>query len=168
VLVWAHCNNFLIQEPTKDKTITALTAFLDGAVDVDVLCHPGKPTPPVHAVKYTDLQFDTTSEPKLLIHEYKVAKALAMADYGPEHQGRISCLALSMIVGVLESLVEATPTQIGHTNLRHLQATLHPEGWEGDNLSYFSYTHLSMADVHELDLWTWLLHLKRNLHAFPM
>jgi hypothetical protein len=126
-------------------------------VDVGLLCHPGKLTPPAHAFKYTGLLFDTTSEPKLLIPEYKVAKALAMADYGREHQGRISRLALSVIVGVLESLVKATPTRIGHTYLRQLQATLHPVGWEGDDLSYFSYTHLSTADVHELNLWTWLL-----------
>jgi hypothetical protein len=116
-------------------------------------------------VKYTGLLFDTTSEAKLLIPEYKVAKALDMADYSREHRGWISCLALSVIVGVLESLVKATPTQIGHLYLKHLQETLHPVGWEGDNLSNFSCTHFSMAAVHELDLWTWLLQHNQGRQA---
>ena len=157
VLVWSRCDDFFLHGPTKDKTTAALTAFLNCAVDVGLLCHPGKLTPPAHAVKYTGFIFDSVSEPMLRIPEYKVAKAIALTDYGRANQRRISRLALAVIVGVLESLVEATPTRIGHTYLRHLQGTLHPEGWVGDDLSYFSYASLSEADVHELDLWSWLL-----------
>jgi hypothetical protein len=151
-----------IHGPTKDKTIAALTDFLNCAVDVGLLCHPGKLTPPAHAVKYTGLIFDSTANPILRIPEYKVAKAIALTDYGWAHQGRISRLALAVIVDVLESLVEATPTRIGHAYLRHLQGALHPEGWAGDDLSYFSYASLSEADVRELSLWSWLL---RNNHG---
>jgi hypothetical protein len=45
-LVWAHCDDFFIHGPTKAKMVAALTAFLDLAVDVGMLCHPGKLTPP--------------------------------------------------------------------------------------------------------------------------
>jgi hypothetical protein len=157
VLVWAHCDDFFIHGPTKDKTIAALTAFLNCAVDVGLLCHPGKLTPPAHAVKYIGFIFDSVAESTVRIPEYKVAKAIALRDYGRAHHWRISRLALAVIMGVLESLVEAIPTRIGHTYLRHLQGTLHPERWAGDDLSYFSYASLSEADLHELDLWSWLL-----------
>jgi hypothetical protein len=39
VLVWAHCDYFLIHGPTLEKTTAALTEFLDLAVDVGMLCH---------------------------------------------------------------------------------------------------------------------------------
>jgi hypothetical protein len=65
VLVWAHCDDFYIHGPNKDKTTAALTAFLNCAVDVGLLCHPGKFTPPAQAVKYTGFILDSTSEPTL-------------------------------------------------------------------------------------------------------
>jgi hypothetical protein len=52
-----HCNDFLVHRLTYDKTVAALTAFLDCAVDVGLLCHPCKLTPPSHVVKYTGLIF---------------------------------------------------------------------------------------------------------------
>jgi hypothetical protein len=42
VLIWAHCDDFLIHGPTYTKTVEALSAFLDASVDVGMLCHPGK------------------------------------------------------------------------------------------------------------------------------
>jgi hypothetical protein len=60
------------------KTPDALTAFLDCAVDVGLLCHPGKLTPPSHVVKYTGLIFDSTTE-LLRVPDYKVDKSLAKA-----------------------------------------------------------------------------------------
>jgi hypothetical protein len=84
-----------------------------------------------------------------------------MIAYAIANRHRISRLALLVIVGVLESLVEATPNRIGHTYLRSLQNTLHPTGWEqGKDSPYFLYTDLAADDVHNLKLWEWLL--KRN------
>jgi hypothetical protein len=83
-----------------------------------------------------------------------------MIAYTLAHHDQLSCLALSVVVGVLESLVEATPTRIGHTYLCSLQSTLHPKDWNGDDLPYFSFTALSSDNVHNLNLWTWLL--RRN------
>jgi hypothetical protein len=65
-----------------------------------------------------------------------------------------------ILLGVLESLVEATLTRIGHTYLHSLQATLHPSGWDEDDLPYFSFAQLYNEDIHNLNLWQWLL--KRN------
>jgi hypothetical protein len=131
--------------------------FLDAAVDVGMLCHPGKLTPPAQSVKYAGLIFDTRAEPMLLIPEDKRSKALAMTVYACRQKDKISRLALSVVVGVLESLVEATPTHIGHTYLWSLQETLHPLGWDEDDLTYFSFAKLSDKDIHNLGLWQWLL-----------
>jgi hypothetical protein len=53
VLIWAHCDDFFIHGPTYDKTAAALTAFLDLTVQLGLLCHPAKLTPPAQVVKYT-------------------------------------------------------------------------------------------------------------------
>jgi hypothetical protein len=157
ILLWSHCDNFFLHGPTKDKTTAALIAFLDKAVDVGMLCHPGKLAPPAQLVKYAGLIFYTAMEPKLLVPEDKRAKSLAMIEYAQRNHKRISRLALAVVVGVLKSLVEATPTRIGHTFLRHLQHTLHPLGWDGVELPYFSYTPLTSDDLREFSMWTWVL-----------
>jgi hypothetical protein len=90
VRVWGHCDDFLLHGPTYQKTSDALSAFLDLTVQVGLLCHPGKLTPPAHIVKYTGLLFDTTSTPILRTPEYKRAKALAMIDYALLHRTRFS------------------------------------------------------------------------------
>jgi hypothetical protein len=56
-LIWAHCDDFLIHAPTHAKCTAALTAFMDYVVEVGLLCHPGKPTPPSQVVKYTGFLF---------------------------------------------------------------------------------------------------------------
>jgi hypothetical protein len=142
-----HCDDFLVHGPTYDKTFRALTAFLNCAVDVGLLCHPGKLTPPAHVVKYTGLLFDTVREPILRIPPYKIDKALAMIDYILDHGNHLFRLSLAVVVGVLESLVEATPTRVGHTFLRHLHENLHPPDWEGSDLPYFSFTTLDERDI---------------------
>jgi hypothetical protein len=73
-LIWAHCDDFFIHGPTRAKTAAALTTFLDLTVEVGLLCHPGKLTPPAHVVKYTGLLFDTTAVPTLRVPEYKCAR----------------------------------------------------------------------------------------------
>jgi hypothetical protein len=90
VLLWSHCNDFFIHGPTKEKTTAALIAFLNKAVDVGMLCHPGKLTPPAQLVKYTGLIFNTTTEPKLLVPEDKQTKSLAMINYAQRNHLRIS------------------------------------------------------------------------------
>jgi hypothetical protein len=156
-LIWGHCDDFLIHGPTHAKTTAALTAFLDLVVDVGLLCHPGKLTPPAQVVKYTGLLFDTTGVPKIRIPEYKRAKAAAMVDFAIHRRDRMSRLGLAVVVGVLESLVEATESRIGHTYLRSLQETLHPKDWAGHDLPYYSFAALNATNIHDLKMWLWLL-----------
>lgn len=59
-----------------------------------------------------------------------------MINYARCNQSWISQSALVVLVGVLESLVEAIPTHIGHTHLQSLQCTLYSIGWEGNLLTF--------------------------------
>jgi hypothetical protein len=137
--------------------VDALTAFLDLTVQVGSLCHPGKLTPPVYVVKYTGLLFDTSNIPTLRIPEYKRAKAIAMIDFAILHRQRLSRLGVAVVVGSLESLVEATPSRVGYTHLRNVQEILHPPGWEGQDLPYYSFAVLNDTVCKDLQLWKWLL-----------
>jgi hypothetical protein len=132
---WGHCDYFFwIHGQTYQKTKQALTDILDLTVQVGLLCHPGKLTPPAQIVKYTGLLFDTTGTPTLRIPENKRAKAAAMTYYPLNHRQQIARLGLAVVVGVLESMVDATPSRIGHTYLRAIQDTLRPSGWDGSDL----------------------------------
>jgi hypothetical protein len=160
VLTKGHCNAFLLHGPTFEKTTAALTAFLDCAVDVGLLCHPGKLTPPSHIVKYTGLIFDSTKEPILRVPEYKVDKAIAMIDYVLGQHKRISRLSLAVVAGVLESMVEATPSRVGHTYLRHLHTVLYPVDRDGSDLPFYSFTALD--DYQGLEPLEMAAHSKRR------
>jgi hypothetical protein len=149
VQVWAHCDDFLLHGPTLEKTQRALTQFLDKSVETGMLCHPGKLVPPVHVVKYTGLIFDTTQEPTLRIPVGKRERCLAMVDH-PIHRTRpLSRRALAVAVGVLESVVDATPARLGHTFLRILYDTLHPVGL--DETPYNTSTLLTTTNRLDLE-----------------
>jgi hypothetical protein len=65
VLVWVWVDDFLIHGPTETVTRDALSFFLDLSVDVGLLCHPAKLTPPQQVVKYCGFEFDTRDIPSL-------------------------------------------------------------------------------------------------------
>jgi hypothetical protein len=150
-MVWAHCDNFLIHGPTLEKTYQALQQFLDKSVDTGMLCHPGKLIPPAHVVKYTGLLFDTTAEPALRIPVSKRERCLAMVEHLIHRTKPLSRLALLVAVGVLESVVDATPARLGHTCLRSLYDTLHPPNVL--ELPYLTSTLLTNANRIDLEWW---------------
>jgi hypothetical protein len=78
-------------------------------------------------------------------------------EYVLKRRLKVLRLSISVVVGILESLTEATPSRIGHTYLRSMQETLHPKDWKGDDLPYFSFAALSDENVRDLELWQWLL-----------
>jgi hypothetical protein len=153
VLVWAHCDDFLIHGPTEAKTTAATIEFLDLAVDVGMLCHPGKLTPPAHIVKYTGFLFDTTTEPSLRIPVSKREKSLALLDFVVRHREKVSRLGLAIVTGILEILSKATPSHIGRAYLRKLYKVIHPEGWEEDDLAFFLWPNLADDFLEDLLWW---------------
>jgi hypothetical protein len=163
--VWGHCDDFLIHAPTREKWMAALREFLDAAVRVGLLAHPEKLTPPAQQVKYTGLIFDTRATPCLHIPDTKRDKAIAMIGFAEHYQLKISRLCLAVLIGTLESLVDATPSRLGHAYLRSLQETLQPPGWAGDNLPYFSFTQLTKHNLRELTMWRHMLRRDVGRHV---
>jgi hypothetical protein len=162
-LLWAHCDDFLIHAPTKAKCIAALRAFLDMTVDLGLLCHPGKLSPPAQIVKYTGFLFDTRDQPALRIPSCKREKGIAMIDFVLSKKGTISRLVLAVLAGVLESVVEATPSRLGHTYLRSLVDNIHLPDWDG--LPYYSEATLTETDREGLLWWRLALLTDASRHC---
>jgi hypothetical protein len=150
-LLWAHCDDFLIHAPTRAKCTAALRAFLDLTVELGLLCHPGKLSPPAQIVKYTGFLFDSRQQPTLRIPACKREKGLAMIDHVLSKRGPVSRLVLAVLAGVLESVVEATPSRLGHTYLRSLVDNIHLPEWNG--LPYYSEAALTETDRIGLCWW---------------
>ena len=81
--IWVHVDDFLIHGDTYAKTARALTLFLDTAVDVGMLCHPKKLTPPTQVVKHYGFLMETRSRgiPCLRILIGKRERVLAVVEY---------------------------------------------------------------------------------------
>ena len=124
-LVWAFVDDFLLHAPTYEKLCLALTAFMNLAVDCGFLCHPGKLEPPNQVVKYVGFIIDTQQIPSLSMPVGKRDKALAMTRHLLDMTKPLSALALAVVVGTLESVVEATPGHRGRGFLRLLYGVLH-------------------------------------------
>jgi hypothetical protein len=122
--VWGFFDDFLVHGPTYEKCCQGLTAFMDLALEVGFLCHPGKLIPPSHTVLYVGFDIDTTGIPALRIPALKRDKALAMIEYLRDQRTGVSGLGLSVAIGTLESLVEATPNRQGRGHLRQLYDVL--------------------------------------------
>ena len=159
VLLWVHVDDFAIHGPTYEKTARGLRLFLDTAVDVGLLCHPGKLTPPSQVVKYCGFLLDTRAIPCLRIPQAKRERALAMVQYllrtPPSHP--VSRLSLAVIIGTLESLVDATPQGIGRTILREAHQLLRPPEL-GTGLAPYLTTTVVPSEVRvQLRRWEALL-----------
>jgi hypothetical protein len=131
-LIWSFVDDFLLHAPTYEKLCQALTAFMDLAVDCGFLCHPGKLEPPSQVVKYVGFIVNTRAAPSLSIVAGKRDRALAMVGRLLDRTEQVSALALSVVVGTLESLVEATPNRRGRGYLRVLYADLHGTEFASD------------------------------------
>lgn len=170
-LVWGFVDDFKVHGPTKQKLITALNAFMDKALCLGIICQKVKLKAPAQVQKYCGFIYDTRDIPTLRIPEDKRTRALAVIRYllagGPSQ--RLSRLALSVGVGLLQSLVDATPHRIGQTFLRRLYDRLHEVEGEGKvplptgSARYFTRVYLSPED--QLDLRWWEAALGMGIHV---
>jgi hypothetical protein len=153
VLVFGHCDDFLIHGPTWFKSALALRDSLDLCLQVGLLAHPGKLTPPCQEVKYTGFLWNTEGIPTLKTPSFKVSKSRALIDFALKNRDSLSRLCLAVIKGVLGSLLDATPSRTGHTHLRSLELILHPPEWEETYLPYYSFATLSDKNMQDLQWW---------------
>jgi len=105
------------------------------AVEIWMLCNPVKVVPPSHVVKYCDFLYDMTTIPTLRIPESKRTRAIALLDYIESRRDwLVNHLSLFIVGVVLQSLVEATPSNIGQTFLCRLNDTLHSSPCPGSSV----------------------------------
>ena len=153
--VWGFVDDFLIHGPTREITEQALHAFLDLACDVGFLCHPKKCTAPCQQVKYIGFLFDTRGIPVIRIPTEKQERALNMVRHIQRSHitQKFSRLVLAVVAGVLQSLVDATPSFMGNVYLRRSHNLVHPPGHDHSDLPYFSYTGVPGQVRAELEWW---------------
>jgi hypothetical protein len=119
-------DDFLIHAPTRSKCVTAFNEFMDMTVRLGFICQKVKTSPPAQVQKFCGFLYDTSGEPTLLIPAAKVSRAKATLAYlRTLGQQPLSRLALAVAVGLLQSLVDATPQRIGQTYLRRVYDELH-------------------------------------------
>ena len=168
VLIWAHVDDFLIHGPTKEKTDAALSRFMDGAITAGLLCNPIKTEPPTQCVKYCGFLYDTTDIPTLRVPEDKRTRALAMVNFALGRNNKsIEALSLAVIVGVLQSLVGATPARLGQTYLREGYSLIHAGQTEGKT-NYYRHLNMTEGLLMDLDWWKIALRHKISRRARPL
>ena len=126
VLIWMHVDDIFIHGPTLAKLEAALDHIMATAVQLGLICNPFKTSPPSQQVKFCGFLYNTSSTPTLHIPPDKVSRAIAITNFllsGATHQR--SRLLVSMVVGYLQSLVPATPGNIGASFLRPVYKDLH-------------------------------------------
>ena len=154
VLTWVHVDDFLFHGPTFAKTAASLSAFMDLALELGLLCNPTKTIPPTQVVKYCGFLYDTTAEPQLIIPPEKRSRARVQVQYTIQHSKKpFSRLALSVVNGVLQSLVEATPTRIGQTYLRALHDLISDENDVADPMARFYTTCVFTPEARDNLRW---------------
>ena len=168
-LIWAYVDDFFIHAPTKEKLTRALNHFMNLTVEVGMLCNPVKVIPPSQQVKYCGFEYDTVGSPTLHVPEAKISKSLAIVDY-LESRGttEIPRLILAIAIGVLQSLVDATPGRRGQTFLRHLNNKLHEsddmlEAQETYNPKLKYYLKVALNDGCWEDLRWWKTALRQRV-----
>ena len=155
VRIWAFVDDFLLHGPTYEKTASALTTFLNLAVDCGMLCHPKKLTPPQQVVKYCGFLLDSRNIPCLRIPIAKRERALAIVDHILEAplERAFSRLSLAVAAGVLQSLVEATPLRLGNTYMRRFHSLIRPPGLGTGLAPYLTLSCVSEGVRQDMRWW---------------
>ena len=126
VLPWLHVDDLLLHGPTLSKTTAALNFVMDEALRVGLICQAKKTVLPCQQLCFCSFLYDTGGIPSLSIPEDKISRAVSFIDYLLQGTtGRLARLSVAMVVGVLQSLVEATPGNIVASFLQGVYLDLH-------------------------------------------
>ena len=164
--IWGHVDDYFCHAATQSKCDEAFNAFLDLTVRLGFICQKVKTSPPAQVQKFCGFLYDTTSVPTLRIPEDKVTRARATINYlrSSPVSRRLGRLTLTVALGRLESLVDATPQRIGHTYLRRLYDELHdlPEMSETVPRWAMFTLEIVLSEAAWEDLEWWYQFLHRN------
>ena len=110
LLIWIHVDDILLHGPTYAKVRRGLDHIMDVALRLGLICQPVKTKPPAQRQRFCGFEYDTVDRPFLAIPEDKLSRAKALVRFlKDEVEGPLARLSLSVVTGVLESLVPATP-----------------------------------------------------------
>ena len=157
VLLWLHVDDILIHAPSLAKLNAAMNHIYDTIVRLGLICKTIKTNPPSHCVTFCGFEYNTISVPTLQIPQNKVTRAVAIINYlisGVKTSH--SRLIVSMVVGFLQSLVPATPGNIGAAFLRPVYLDLHnlpPNIQPNTKASYFCPMTLGEKSHMCLEWW---------------
>lgn len=147
-------------------SLAGLRKVLDLCACLGFLCQCSKTTPPVSCIKYCGFLYDTSGIPTIQIPSDKISRAIGQLAYILRLACQLSCLALAITVGNLNSLVPASPNNIGASFLRHVYTDLHAK----HNQTYttpleFYYEEVVLSPLGRLDLTWWLTALTTGLET---
>ena len=166
VLIWMHVDDILIHAPTLLKLEAALDHIMSTIVRLGLICQPSKTSLPSQRVTFCGFEYDTTSTPSLHIPQSKVSRAFAITSYLlSDASSSLSRLIVSIVVGYLQSLVPATPGNIGAALLRPIYFDLHNMSTislPNTKEAYFSIMELS--ERSRLCLQWWIDALSGGMH----
>jgi hypothetical protein len=154
---WIHVDDILLHGTSKDDIGNALDFTMDLALELGLVCQPTKTSPPAHAQKFCGFIYDTEGILEQRVPANKVSRALALLSFvRREIHGPLGRLGLSIITGVLQSLVPATISNIGSNFLSSLYEDL-SRGMDpklrGHKSVYYDPVELSGSSLDELDWW---------------
>lgn len=175
--VWAHVDDYFIHGPTKQKTCHAFAAFMDLSVRMGFIVQPCKTSPPAQIQTYCGFEYNTTARPILRIPQSKQQRALASIAYIQrfrrqskhiQDQDQLARLTLAVVLGRLQSLVDATPQRVGQAYLRRIYTEMHVTSGDSDELQHAievfgSAIDLSSLAWSDLDWWQESLTLNRGV-----
>jgi hypothetical protein len=166
-IIWIYVDDLLIHGPTYEKCLMGLTQILELSMWLGFICQSAKTVPPCQCVKYCGFLYDTVDILSMCIPSEKLTRALSQLAYVTWSDTKpLSCIGLAIIVGNLQSLVPATPNNIGASFLCHAYNNLHATQ---DRLyTYplaFYYEEITLSVLCLLDLSWWFKALQSSLEA---
>jgi len=155
LLIWIHVDDVFLHGPSEAKVIAGLNYVMETALRLGLICQPVKTRPPCRIQKFCGLLYDTRRIPTLRILTGKILRAKALIHYlHLELSGQLARLTLAVVTGVLQSLVPATPANIGATFLHHLYkdqarqrpgSRYDPRQMYGDSITLSDESHAELA-----------------------
>jgi hypothetical protein len=160
-LIWVMVDDFLIHAPTRRKCNQAFSLFMDNMVRMGFICQRVKTSPPSQEQKFCGLIFDTRSTPTMRIPMAKISRTLATLARIRELNDRqeLTRLAGSVLGGLCQSLVDATPARQGQTYLRELYNNIHLTSDLYGRPLYYTKFQLSNETLDDLQWWEEFLSL---------
>jgi hypothetical protein len=150
-------DDILLHGLTTKDVGEVLTSAMDLALELGLICQPAKTSPPASAQKFCGFIYDTRTIPTRKVPANKTSRALALLSFvRREIAGPLARLALSVVTGVLQSLVPATPGNIGSNFLSSLYSNLSrgmDPSLRGHKSVYFDAVELSGGSLDEIDWW---------------